>query len=84
MIYYQVNKGALSGVHVVCSVIKFEDNELEVYGCLFLHTFQAIKHFQFIVNRFLLQLTERESKTIIFWSFLKRKRFPLRTRTALN
>ena len=75
MIYYQVNKGALSGVHVVCSVIKFEDNELEVYGCLFLHIFQAIKRFQFIVNRFLLQLTERESKRIIFWSFLRRKRF---------
>ena len=75
MIYYQVNKRALSGVHVVCSVIKLEDNELEVYGCLFLHTFQAIKRFQFIVNRFLLQLTERESKRIIFWSFLRRKRF---------
>ena len=32
MIYYQVNKRALSGVLVVCSLIKLEDNELEVTG----------------------------------------------------
>ena len=52
MIYYQVNKGALSGVLVVCSVIKLEDNELEVYGCLFLLPFKQLNTFNSLSTGF--------------------------------